>query len=193
MHYKNKLFREADELSEKISEQIRDCNRVRSGIREQVSETRKLIDLYNNEEEQFNQRMQYRKQVYSNSKLQYNEFADRNLQNFKKKGCGNGGGCTSLTALKSLSPYGAHNEFFTGPNPLKQTKNFLLRRNSIKPLDRNVLSGNLTNRLRKMFNNLDLSHLQTHDNTHATSSVLDSLRDLKRQMNGGPSSKLSLN
>jgi hypothetical protein len=40
MQFKNRLFREADELSEKISFQIRDCNVVRQGIRDQISETR---------------------------------------------------------------------------------------------------------------------------------------------------------
>lgn len=51
VHFKNRLFREADELSEKISFQIRDCNVVRQGIREQIHENRKLIDMYHNEEE----------------------------------------------------------------------------------------------------------------------------------------------
>ncbi len=50
-HFKIKLFREADELSEKISEQIRECSLVREGIREQVSENIQLLDLYNREEE----------------------------------------------------------------------------------------------------------------------------------------------
>ena len=69
VHFKNRLFREADELSEKISFQIRDCNVVRQGIREQIHETRKLIDMYHNEEDQYQARIQIRKQVYSNSSL----------------------------------------------------------------------------------------------------------------------------
>ena len=61
MEFKDRLFQEADELSAKISEQIKDCNEVRHGIREQITGTKRLIDNYNQEEEEYQERMQIRK------------------------------------------------------------------------------------------------------------------------------------
>ena len=79
---------------------------MRQGLRDQISETRKLIDWYQQEEEQYQERMQIRKQVYSNSSLHYADMAERNLLQFKRRGYGNGGGCTTLTGMRSsLSPY----------------------------------------------------------------------------------------
>ena len=75
MIYKNRLFREADELSVKIYDQIKDCKVVRQGIQDQISEVKKLLEIYYNEEEECQERMKYRKQVCKNSRFQYDEMA----------------------------------------------------------------------------------------------------------------------
>ena len=78
VHYHSKLLRESDEIADKITLQINQCEEVRATMREQIKESQDLIDSYKTEHEQFKQRIEYRKSVYGNSSFQYQELAARN-------------------------------------------------------------------------------------------------------------------
>ena len=50
-----KLFREADEIGEKITQQIAECEAVRGGMLHKHKQTARLIEDYNNTMDAYNQ------------------------------------------------------------------------------------------------------------------------------------------
>jgi regulator of replication initiation timing len=56
--YKNRLFRESDEISNKIKKQLGEIEQVRIGMRETIKGNRDLQEWYQREEEEFRTRME---------------------------------------------------------------------------------------------------------------------------------------
>ena len=86
VHFRNKLFREAEEINDKIAFQIEDIKQVREEIQEQISDNNELLNRYHNEMEDYSLRMDFRKQVYQSSSILYNDMTVKNLEQYKRKG-----------------------------------------------------------------------------------------------------------
>lgn len=56
-----KVFRDAEEIAERIEFQIKECSQVREKMREQIQQNLSVLDRYKSEQEQFKKRMDHRK------------------------------------------------------------------------------------------------------------------------------------
>ena len=75
----------------------------------EIAKTKRLIDDYKSEEKNFFQEIQKCKVLYQKSKLQYNEVAEKHMQQFKRKGSGTGG-----QGIRNLfSPSNSSGEFYS--------------------------------------------------------------------------------
>jgi hypothetical protein len=120
MQFSRKLFREADQLSLKITSQIEECQLVREGMRHEIRETNRMLEEYQSEESKFTSEIQKCKALYHKSRYQYNDIVETHQMQFKRKGTGTGGqGIRNVAA----SPYIDEGREL----PKRQGKNFLVR------------------------------------------------------------------